>query len=457
MPYLIPNDWDGKNWRCVKLYWPNSLQWQIVLNGVLLSMTYGRNWDRASGYIKGAQKTGEEIWTRTYPYKKCDTCDEDRGSDQNIIIGCGGAVYIRLETLMSFITDITCEDGKLYKWYGPCCKILVEGCEGDTGPGSEGEQEVGYACNKARGMADQFATIMQNGMAVVSPTMSTAEWVTAWIAATPSRSWSQSWLYDAAWRYSLDASAIELTVASTDWNDYLACVWAKVIENTDGLTQNEFEDMQAAVATIPTIGDPGVLRQFTQSLMKALGIATFQWWSSSYYAIAATCTCPESTGYDGVLQFTGNFTTDDLPASQFSVEVLDNGRVAVVTWDASGDMWQSDDDLALEMTQSDDVTTFTVITKPSTGLDYPSQEWIEADCTLVSNWAKPWSHLLSRVSGMAYNELSASLECVATYGAPESGILAYHNGVRKCPNEAGDPKQYVFRYEITAIDGTPYG
>lgn len=60
----IPDDWDGEDWCCFVVEWPNSQGWRAILRGALLLPTKGRFWDEDTGIVTDAQEVGREIEDR---------------------------------------------------------------------------------------------------------------------------------------------------------------------------------------------------------------------------------------------------------------------------------------------------------------------------------------------------------------------------------------------------------
>jgi len=62
MPRLkIPTDWDGEDWACIILEWPNSPEWLTILQGLVTIPARGRWWDERTGQVTEVQKIGFEI------------------------------------------------------------------------------------------------------------------------------------------------------------------------------------------------------------------------------------------------------------------------------------------------------------------------------------------------------------------------------------------------------------
>jgi len=123
MPYLIPDDWDQTDWRCIKVFWPaNSEKWQAVFLGLLSSLGRGRNWDAQSGSIQDAQEIGREIFNRTYPLAAC--VDDSENEQSGGLQGGGGLTVLSEEEMGQVVTDVYVDEnsGELVVEFGPCCQ-----------------------------------------------------------------------------------------------------------------------------------------------------------------------------------------------------------------------------------------------------------------------------------------------------------------------------------------------
>jgi len=69
--FPIPDDWDGDDWACVIIEWPNSPQYMGLLRGLVTTPVRGRFWDGRTGSITDAQTVGLEIQERN-PVTSCD-------------------------------------------------------------------------------------------------------------------------------------------------------------------------------------------------------------------------------------------------------------------------------------------------------------------------------------------------------------------------------------------------
>lgn len=167
----IPDDWDGESWRCIQVQWPDSLQWSVILNGVMTGLTRGRVWDERSGMVTEAQAVGSEIWSRNFPYTLCGG-DEQTQDEIIQIINAGGCGLSALEGWQMACLDLTnlikIEDGKLWV-RDSCCEwheVTSDGGGLSSGGGASGSWEEPpdidwdetdvYPCGMATGCAEML-------------------------------------------------------------------------------------------------------------------------------------------------------------------------------------------------------------------------------------------------------------------------------------------------------------
>lgn len=115
----IPDDWDGENWLCVNVQWPNSPQWRAILVGLLTYPGLGRLWDIETGTITDATAIGREIFDRSFPFTLCDgTPDPQSGADSE-----AGRMYLCDECDE---WDEECDNmsGCCIRWYKGTLQIL---------------------------------------------------------------------------------------------------------------------------------------------------------------------------------------------------------------------------------------------------------------------------------------------------------------------------------------------
>lgn len=126
MQLPIPDDWSGEDWRDFCITWPSSESWLTILRGFLGTPMQGRFWDARTGSIKAVQDTGWQIWLRNENAPGCnENCPDCPDCPEQE--PCGGALIESEEDMGQVVTDITIENGVLYKYFGPCCKVAVTG------------------------------------------------------------------------------------------------------------------------------------------------------------------------------------------------------------------------------------------------------------------------------------------------------------------------------------------
>lgn len=454
MPYLIPNDWDGEGWRCVKLYWPNSFEWSTVLLGLLSSMSRGRNWDRGSGIIRDAQSIGWEIWNKNYPLNAiaCNGGNGEIGAET--VSPCGGGLVVGEDNMGQVVTDVTLENGVLYVWFGPCCKIEVGEISGASGPATTGVDPTTpstWPCNKAYGMANNLDFVMSAGLPAMDVGYDLLLNFQAWRAALPQFQFADYSLTQAITVWMTDAAAINAEILTTEFPQYLACWWEGVMEPTDNLSETEFSAMKAALT-----GFSATTKSFISYIMDSLGVWTWQWWANQAHLIVGDCDCPEVSDYTGSVHFTGLFSA--LTPSEFTVEAHNNGKYIDVTWNAPSGPWQSDDDFQPGLLCDVGVSNVIFEVYPISGSNMPTKDWVAgASCPETDPllWTDAWPDLIPLGSCIKTAIGAGSYTMEAPYGAPTSPTYV-NCPVRKCG--AGDDlpaETYTFRISVYSIDGVP--
>lgn len=73
----IPDDWDGLDYCCTIIEWPNSPHWRAIFVGLLTQPTRGWFWDERTGSVIEAQAIGEQIELRNFSEECTMGCLED--------------------------------------------------------------------------------------------------------------------------------------------------------------------------------------------------------------------------------------------------------------------------------------------------------------------------------------------------------------------------------------------
>lgn len=141
-------------WRCYRVYWPDSLLWDGLLRGMFTQWARGRLWDGNTGNIKDTQAYCQQIADKNIPFNDCDDCH-----DCNECAECVTTVtdwidgyYQGIEDTMRFITDLKCENGYLWmlkdcEWVQVC--PLPASAGGALPPDIEPPDIELRRCNKA--------------------------------------------------------------------------------------------------------------------------------------------------------------------------------------------------------------------------------------------------------------------------------------------------------------------
>jgi len=173
----IPQDWNGQDWRCVELQWPDSDEWTWLLSGLFSLYFRGRLWDEGSGSILDAVAVGRDIWERNKGFSPCGSTDCPQCP---VCPACPtGSVCGAMSECDECEDDMACgkesapikiEGGKLYWWSRDCCDWIeigdiaheVQTLPPDPlNPGQEPDLEYS-ACGKAYALAAVLFSIGNN-------------------------------------------------------------------------------------------------------------------------------------------------------------------------------------------------------------------------------------------------------------------------------------------------------
>lgn len=331
MQQPIPDDWNGQEWVCVQIEWPDSQQYISLLLGFLTELTRGRYWDRKTGSIKDAQNIGIQIADRNLPLRLCETCQD--GNDNGTQIYGMASDDTGENEDMSNVTWLAVEDGKLYMYFGPCCKIEVSGdfqsiiddTPGDTNVDPDDPQT--WACNKAYWIADTLVDIAADvidaisGLGAVYNMYSPAHKVLSQFGST----WQTTQLVCAA--YVADATEIETMLTDPDLVAWLACGWHTNFAATDNMNSSE---QYAMVTTMPAKYTSGQ-QMFLRRMVQAMSLSTLQWWARLFYDRIADCSCPEDTG-DSIPTASGWYWGATQPEMVFNVPYDQGGAFPLNEW-----------------------------------------------------------------------------------------------------------------------------
>lgn len=298
MKVPIPQDWDGEDWACVKIQWPNSQEYWGLLVGLLTLMHRGRFWDEDTGSIRDVQAVAWDIFTKNYPFTDCDngqidppgdsviTCYASGGSDEDCDMG-------------NCITNLEWgDDGKLYMYFGPCCRVAVEGDAGaivqppPDDPQIDPDDPSTWPCNKAAGIADSLFSVITDLQTAISGELSVYTMYTP--ANAVLSKFNVDW-EDVRWicaGYIADRAAIDLLVGDSTTPQRWACLWANLLSPTDALDTTEVASMMTALRGYYSAG----VAEFIIRVMNGLKTSTLSWWARLFHDNLGNCGCPEEPG-----------------------------------------------------------------------------------------------------------------------------------------------------------------
>lgn len=99
MPRMpIPQDWNGQDWTCFAVEWPDSPMFRAILLGQVSELTRGRYWDERSGSVLAAQDIGTQIYLRNQEQDEC-------------LLACTDEALAALNLIAANIAAIECSGG----------------------------------------------------------------------------------------------------------------------------------------------------------------------------------------------------------------------------------------------------------------------------------------------------------------------------------------------------------
>lgn len=279
---LIPDDWNGEDWRCVVLQWPNSGQWMAVLRALITSPMRGRFWDERTGSIVDTQVTGREIEQANIPLVDCDgeeIPDANEGDGKEIVyIGieredeimgwlCGvNPNAFKIENGVLFVKDFCGEWSEVGEMFSP-----DEVVDGSVWPDETPPAEY-YGCGKAANLIHYLLALSDAAWANYdNPTTIEA----AMRAAVPMATLSRARIYQ--W----SAQIMGLDLVTLDWSHF------------NNETANQLARCKAAENVEDTAEGTGdergaVVEAMASAYYNTIGIMTKDQWSSYWHFAAET-------------------------------------------------------------------------------------------------------------------------------------------------------------------------
>lgn len=267
----IPDDWEGGEWACVQIEWPNSVEWLAILRGFISSPAAGRFWDQDTGSVKGAQSVGYEIISKNQPLVTCGGVAIENGN----IAAEREIVYIPVrddesEENMGWLCGVNpsafkVENGALYvkdfcgEWHE--VGSVVGGASGSpTIPDLPGYDpgnglDSGTACAKATKLAEMTYTIVQAGFGSIDLEDTIWGWydfATNVRQAVQGVNLGDSELYNMyASVYALSVAGYENETENPSIVTMLKCSWAKALEDGGaGVTSDQYDECKYLLSQV---------------------------------------------------------------------------------------------------------------------------------------------------------------------------------------------------------------
>jgi hypothetical protein len=371
MKIPIPDDWNGEEWRCVQINWPNSPLWLALLAGFMSTPSRGRFWDEDTGTITDIQAIGRAIFDRNYPLVACTDCsDQDCDCDSQ----CAerfGSLLVGEDDMGQVVTDVYIDDstGELVVEFGPCCvhryDIGAALTDRQTSPDDnaispDDPAPSDIACQKAQFMAEHFVGFMQAcfdefpateiftwsaGIRDYNPNLDISNWSCYKLFQIIRPVWLVEAVFSSVWT-SIDT-------------DRLTCLWYPHLNGDDySLSRAEYDAMHSALKNVGN----AVMEEVVKTAFDALNYSNFQdmaAWSRGFEYF--DCACPEPEVPDDLIsrvRFTGEFSRSVNSAQVVTPDdpmpVDTYGRRITVQFQVAAGDWRGLDDLSLGLTGMED-------------------------------------------------------------------------------------------------------
>lgn len=378
MKLPIPTDWNGEDWQCVQIHWPNSPHWIAFLNGWLSAFQRGRLWNEETGSILAVQLIGQEIWARNAALESCDGTpvnppDEPGGTQ----FGCGALCWEDDMPCIDISNLIKIENGRL--WVRDACCVWVDlgsiAGQNDT-PGDDPETPpADYACRKAYTVVNALWSIAQyfcslydtygnhftQALGPFKGLYGFINWDTGALQVAYAHCGPD---YETAEGFTLHAPAAAMQSVICGLSPQLS-------EDTLSWTTDEL----GALSTLLSANLEANMASVIRNIVIAAGVVGLGWLSLDAEAeSSADCDCPDDS--EGLIIFLSNIvkTAGD---GAVSIALSEGRSKCAFTWfqdtySASCD-WQGT--LGVECSQA--ITTLTMRVEGTNGDNPPTTEWEE--------------------------------------------------------------------------------
>jgi len=474
MKIPIPDDWDGQEWACIKIRWPNSVKWLGLLSGFLTTPKKGRLWDENTGSIADVQAIGWEILSRNFPFVACAAANGETPPPTIVDpAGLGGAMEcIDWEDFVMPCLDISrlikIENGKLWA-KNDCCEWVeigpIAGIEADISedidiPEIDGG---GYsACGKAGAVMDMVYGVISSIWDEVGNIA--LQWWGHVKADNPGVGMDAKWIVVACYG-AVDIVAADNALGeaydpdpfdATTWQS-VKCALARQFSDTlpEPMGGNE---IRSALQTL-FASEWG-----TDLLVNAMFVDALRGINRESFENAVTlgagddvddCDCPGIIiPYEGGVRWTGAVLAATNPTWLSNVYTENNGKILNVTWTAPSGNYREDNALKFGIQMDAPITSVKIELRPQVaGGEVPTQEWVTSGCDVVDpaawvmcQFGSAWTEVRSTVGAVQH--------CLVTADAPPQSDTDVQVSMRKCPdNPGGDAKVYTVQFEIIEING----
>lgn len=471
MEIPVPSDWDGETFKCVEVQWPDSAEWFAILSGLITSMARGYTWRVFSKAENDAIKAiGRDIVYRNLPYRDCctngDNGDSPGGDLPPYAVGSGGCGDCDdcEDDYMPGITWLEWDDGDLYMYFGPCCRVLVEG---EMNPGSSTppddpisdppETPPSYACRRAWYMAD---TLIQVADKVVDVGDDIIPWPGAVMAAFPYIRFDVAYLTSAL----LKVGPVDV---ANDWQEsdreyyrqVFACKFAPILnDDLNALTTTQWQAMLTVVGS--AFGSEinlmllDTIRAIGQGDLSDAGIA-------GAFDDTVDCECPPDTGggdvgdvvWSGSVTVTredGTYTLLRRFNGGLSSEhefITDTGNFKAVTFNHALDISPG--------TELDDLLLAIEPVVPSNELLHT--EWHTADCGHIDEDSLHGKLSDTDLIGRTITYTNGYVWLNESWSSPKTSLSWQTGEARSCPQEQTTNKIYRWYVHIARVNGVATG
>lgn len=302
MRITIPQDWDGEDWACVQIEWPNSPQWFAVLAGLISQVNRGWSWQETGGVgndLPEVLAVAQEILARNWPWRDCEgevipppSVQNGNGHDGMEFAGGGLFCWEDCMPCIDISGMLKIENGVLYALDHCCNWVAVGAISGnqsvetlDENPEYDPESDppqAWAACGKAYGVITSMAAFINDCI---------DEWDTPpWeFRQAIVKKWPQ-WSLSLVWLFRLQQISATFVglgswskgdITGADIVQTIICKLAAQLLDTPTVTDDEFGHLKSSISSALSdyygeqelVGDLMwfIARDFWQTAQDAIG------------------------------------------------------------------------------------------------------------------------------------------------------------------------------------------